>query len=856
MNRLYCKLLLLLTGLFSFTFSTRAQYSTQQIKAVDSALTALHQRGMFNGVLLLADHGKIIYQQSLGVSNIQTGEKLSIASPFNLASVSKQFMAMMTMILKERGKLNYDDPVQKYLPAFPYPSITIRNLLNHTSGMPEYFDLALQYNNTLDTLDNNKLITLLAKYKPALVFEPRARWQYCNTGYVVLASVIRQAAGMRIEDFFTSTITKPLGLQHTFIYYLNMPMNPPAALQRVLGFERDASGKNVLNDLVRLDGVVGDGNVYSSAEDLLKWDQALYSNKLISNATLQDAFTPAKLNNGTTYNYGFGWSIENGGKKLSHTGGWVGFRTAIERNIETKTTLVFLSSGSNGIARAVINDILSGKTPAIPVTQLITHVKIIDGTGAVPVMSAVRIRDSRIWETGDLTAFPGETVIDGKGYVLSPGFIDSHSHHFSGVQNAPEALPAINQGITTIVIGQDGESYPMDTLDYLIKNKHSAINVASYTGHSSLREIAMGANDMLRLSTNNELEKMKEVLQQEMKKGSLGLSTGLEYEQAFFSNRDEVLQLAKLAAKYKGRYISHIRSEDIGEDEAIDEIIDIGRLAKIPVQISHIKISKKGNWGTAAQLLERLQRARNEGISITADAYPYEYWSSTIRVLFPKRDYTKLSSAEFAVNELFDADKSVMVSFKPVPAYAGKTVGAIAKERNESPAQTLMNLVRMAEDYSKKHPGENGVESIIGKSMDEKDVSNLLLWPQTNICSDGSSGGHPRGHGAFTRVLGRYVREQKLMPLEAAIYKMTGLAAEHLGITDRGIIKAGNYADLVLFNPETVIDNADISNSKALSAGIEMVWVNGQLVYQSQQPTGKYPGVLIRRASTGTEGNE
>jgi N-acyl-D-amino-acid deacylase len=826
---------------------TRAQPSPEKIKTIDSVLSNLHERGMFNGVVLLADRGKVIYQQSLGVSDIETNEKLATTSSFNLASVSKQFMSMMTMILKERGKLNYDDKVQKHLPAFPYPSITVKNLLTHTSGLPEYFDLSIKYNNTLDTLNNEKLIQLLAKYLPPLVFEPGARWQYCNTGYVVLASVIQAAAGMRVEDFFRATITKPLGLKHTFIHYLNMPVATTAGQQRVFGFERK-NGKNKLNDLVRLDGVVGDGNVYSSAQDLLKWDQTLYTAKLVSAASLKEAFTPVKLNDGSTYNYGFGWAIENNGKKLAHTGGWVGFRTAIERNIEKKTTLIFLSSSSEGIAYPTINQVLMEKPPKMPNTHLVSNVRIIDGTGNASVNGSVRIKDNKIWEMGDLTPFPGEAVTDGKGLVLAPGFIDSHSHHFGGLQNAPEGIPALSQGITTIVIGQDGGSYAMDTLAGLIKKRPIAINVASYTGHSSLREEAMGENNLYRIAEKPELDKMKALLKREMKNGSLGLSTGLEYEQAFYSNRDEVLELAKLTAEYNGRYISHIRSEDVNLDEALEEIILIGRDAKIPVQISHIKIAKKDRWGQSIQLLAQLQQARSEGINITADAYPYDFWNSTIRVLFPNRDYNNLKSAEFAVNQLFDANKSVMVYFAPIPGYAGKTVGAIAKERNESPAQTLMNLVAIAEDYTKKHPDNSGgVEAIMAKSMDEKDVANFLAWPQTNICSDGSSGGHPRGYGTFTRVLGRYVREQKIMPLETAIYKMTGLTAEHLGITDRGLISPGNYADLVLFNPETVTDNADIKNGKALSTGIEMVWVNGDLVYEAQKATGKFPGVLIKK---------
>ena len=821
-----------------------AQISKSQTATLDSALTLLHQRGMFNGVALVAQNGKPLYQKAFGVADLSNHTPLTAHSAFNLASISKQFMTMMVMQLKEKGKLRFDDQVQQYLPGFPYPAITIRHLMTHTSGLPEYFDLAIRYNNTLDTLTNDKLLTLLKERQPALEFQSGEKWAYCNTNYVVLASIIERAAGMPVEDFFRQQITLPLGLNDTYIYCLRMKQSPA---NRVYGIQR-IHGKYEPNDLVRLDGVIGDGNVYSSAEDLLKWDQALYTRKLVSADTWKEATTPVRLNDGSTHPYGFGWFIAENGNLLSHTGGWVGFLNIIERNIDKKTTLIVLSSSTDGTYRKVIQDIKAGKTPRLPVTQLIQNVQIIDGTGLPARRESLRLKDDKIWETGDLSPFPGETVIDGQGYVLAPGFIDSHSHHFGGLDDVPEAIPTVNQGITTIVIGQDGSSYDMDTLQSRMQARPVAVNVATYTGQSTLRAAVLGDKDLFRTSTSAEVAQMKVLLKKEMEKGSLGLSTGLEYESAFFCDRDEVIELAKTAAEYKGRYISHVRSEDIHLDEAIEEIIDIGRITGIPVQVSHIKIAKRDNWGKAPEILARLQQAREEGIDITADCYPYNFWNSTLRVLFPNRDYTNPSSAEFAVQQLFDPAQSVLVRFAPEKSYAGKTISEVAAMRKETPAQTLMNLIAIAEDFEAKHPDySDGIETIMGKSMDDADVAHFLTWPYTNICSDGSSGGHPRGHGAFTRVLGRYVREQKIMPLETAVFKMTGLAAEHLGISDRGTIVPGNYADLVLFNPETVIDNANIGNAKALSTGIERVWINGTIVYQNQQPTGKYPGVLIKR---------
>ena len=481
--------------------------------------------------------------------------------------------------------------------------------------------------------------------------------------------------------------------------------------------------------------------------------------------------------------------------------------------------------------------------------QLIQHIKIIDGTGKPAYSASVRIIGNRVGEVGQLKPKKGELVIDGKGMILAPGFIDAHSHHFLDVQQNIDALSTSNQGITTIVIGQDGSGYYMDTLSAMIKKIPIAVNVASYTGHTSLREDAMGENDVLRSAKQTEIDKMKSILEKELAKGSLGLSTGLEYEQAFYSTRDEVMQLSRLTAALQGRYISHIRSEDVTINDALDEIIEIGRSTKMPVQISHIKIAKKSDWGTAQKIIEKLEQARKEGINITADVYPYNFWHSTLRVLFPARDYTNLKSAEFAVSQLFDPRESRLAVFAPIPSYKGKTISEIASINKESDAQTLMNLIAISSEFRQKNPDfKGGIETITAKSMNDKDVSDFIAWPHSVICSDGNgTGAHPRGYGTFTKILRMYVRENKLLTLEEAVHKMTGLTAKNLGIKERGVIKPGNYADLVLFNPETVIDHATIDNGKALSEGIETVWVNGKIIYSTGKATSHKPGMLLKR---------
>lgn len=805
----------------------------QKISRIDSVLTYLHEQQLFNGTILIGEKGKVVYKKAFGLKNAGTGEKLSTTSAFNLASVSKQFYAMMIMMLKEQGKLQYDDPVQKFLPLFPYPVITLRHLLNQTSGLSEYFDMADGQMTYMDTLTNNSMLEMLATKRPPLRFQPGEQWEYCNTNYVTLGAVLEKASGTTADIFLRQFITQPLKMNDTYVYQIKMKSSPAS---RVFGF-RNEGGKHVANDLIRYDGVVGDGNVYSSVEDLYKWDQALYTEKLVKKANFQEAITPGRLNNGKPTKYGFGWFIDEPGKLVSHSGGWVAFRTIIVRNIGQNQTLIVLDNSTNSQGLMAAKSIWEGKPNKLPVTHLISNVKIIDGTGLPYFTGGVRLLNDRVWEVGDLKPLPNEKVTDGKGFVLAPGFIDNHSHHDWGLRESPACIAATNQGITTIVIGQDGGSSPVDSIQAMIKSRPVSVNMATYTGHASLRMMTMGKN-LFRNATSAEIDSMKRLLALEINKGSLGLSTGLEYEQAFYSNRDEVVALAKVAGEKGGRYISHMRSEDMRLEEAIDELIDIGREARIPVQISHFKIAMRSKWGNSVSILNRLQQARLEGVNITADVYPYPMWASTPRVLFPKKDFDNPASAKLATEEFFDPAASVMISYPDHPEYEGKTVTEIGKMNQEGPEQALMRIIRETSDKG---------AGIMGTSMSETDISNFLRWPYSSICSDGASDGHPRGHGAFTRVLGRYVREQKLMPLETAIHKMTGLAAEHVGIQNRGIIAPGYFADLVLFDPATVIDNATIRNPRALSTGIDKVWVNGQVVYEQQKAVANYPGKFVTR---------
>ena len=482
-----------------------------------------------------------------------------------------------------------------------------------------------------------------------------------------------------------------------------------------------------------------------------------------------------------------------------------------------------------------------------PAGTVIVNARVIDGSGGPSRYVNVRIAGDRIAAVGDFEPSTGDTVTDADGLVLAPGFIDVHSHHDSKLFELPEALAAVNQGITTIVAGQDGgHQHPLAEFFAGLEATPVAVNVASYAGFGALRAEVMG-DDYQRHATPEEVTAMADLLRTELEAGALGLSSGLEYDPGSFSTTEEVVELAKVAAAHGGTYISHIRSEDRFFWEAIEETVRIGREARLPVQVTHIKLAMNSWWGQADRLLARLDEARSSGVDITADIYPYRAWSTSftwLTTVFPDRDLDRRDGAEYILRDLLSPHDVLLPDFLPEPAYNGLTLAEIAEVRGTDVETTLMDLL--------KADTEMGSESLmIGFAMDEPDIEAIMAWPHTVICSDGDlDGSHPRGFGAFTRFLGHYVRERNVVSLEEGIRKMTSLSAQHLGIAERGAIREGHYADLVLFDPETVIDRSTYEDPHIPSSGIEKVWVNGELVFDGGETTGNRPGRVIRRVGS------
>jgi CubicO group peptidase (beta-lactamase class C family) len=329
-----------------------ASFDAEELEKFSSRMDRALEKRIFSGTVLIAVDGKIVFEKSVGYANIDDKSPFTERSSFRLASVSKQFTAMGIMLLKEQGKLDFDDDITKHLPTLPYEGVTIRHLLHHTGGLPDYMDLFGKHwdvgaaEDSKKTAFNKDMVNLFAEHKPKRDFEPGKQYDYSNTGYVLLGHIIETASEQTVQEFFKTRIFDPLEMKDSFAFSVDeTEFNPKS---RVFGFAWQGD-ENVSNDWNYLNGMVGDGGIYASARDMLKWDQALYGEKLVSQTTLDEAFTSGKLDSGWRTGYGFGWMIDrskNNGLTVSHGGAWVGFRTSIQRSIDRKLTVIVLSNNS------------------------------------------------------------------------------------------------------------------------------------------------------------------------------------------------------------------------------------------------------------------------------------------------------------------------------------------------------------------------------------------------------------------------------------------------------------------------------------------------------------------------------
>ena len=472
-------------------------------------------------------------------------------------------------------------------------------------------------------------------------------------------------------------------------------------------------------------------------------------------------------------------------------------------------------------------------------TIAIVGATLIDGSGRAPLPDAVVVlKGDSILAAGKRSQAKvpsGARVIEARGLVVAPGFIDAHNHSERGFTTDPAAASQVSQGITTVVVGQDGGSpFPVSEFFAGLDKNPISLNVMTFVGHATVRSQVMGENTD-REATPEEVEKMRQLVAQAMRDGAAGLSTGLEYETGKPATTDEVVTLAKAAAAHGGIYISHIRDEADKSFEALAEAINIGREAQIPVQISHIKLGTLKVWGKANQVVDLINKARSRGQDVTADCYPYDAWSSTIRVLIPSGRHDDPVDVARGLADVGGPANITIVSCRAHPEYEFKTMDQISKQEKINPVELYMKIVR------------DGGAGVVCHSMKEPDIRTFYRQPWVMVSSDGGIGSrHPRGAGSYPRVLGRYVREQRWLSLPEAIRKMTSLPASRFKLADRGLIRAGFKADVVLFDPLRVVDRATFKEPQLVAEGVERVFVNGQEVWVEGKVTGNRPGQALR----------
>jgi len=530
-----------------------------------------------------------------------------------------------------------------------------------------------------------------------------------------------------------------------------------------------------------------------------------------------------------------------------------------------------------------------------PFDLIIANGHVIDGTGSPWYAADVGVRDGRIAAIGNLGKAQAKRRIDAAGKVVAPGFIDMLGQSEFTILVDPRLPSKIYQGITTEITGEGESAAPMTgharaeagqklehyglqadwrTLgEYFarLERQGIGINLASYVGATTVREVVIGGAD--RPPTAAELVRMRALVREAMEQGAVGVSTSLEYAPAPYAGTEELIALASEAAPYGGIYATHMRSEGDGMTAALDETFRIAREAHIPVEIWHLKVAGKKNWGRMADVIKRIEAARASGLDITADTYAYTAWFNDMSAFVPpwahdggnKKMVERLKDPVTRARIVKDIEtpstawdnewdevagpESILVGVVKNPALRplqGQTIAAIAKSRSKPPIETLLDI--LVEDH-----GFTGC-AVFG--MQEDDVSLALLQPWTSINNDSSGASpegilgeehpHPRAYGTFPRILRKYVREEHRLSLEDAIRKFSALPAQRLRLTDRGVLKRGLWADLVVFDPSTVADRSTFSSPNELAVGMQWVLVNGMPVIAEGKMTGARPGQVLR----------
>ncbi len=796
---------------------------------VRDEMTAQRIPGM---AVALIRGGTVVSAKGYGLANVEHNAPVTDETIFQSGSVGKQFTATAVMLQVEDGKLALSDPLLKFFPNGPpsWREITVRHLLTQTSGIPDYNDGLLDYRKDYTEDDLVKFAATLP-----LDFAPGAEWKYSNTGYQLLGIIVGKVSGGFYGDVLRDRVFKPLGMTTArIISEADIVPHRAAGYRPERGMLRNQSWVSPsLN-------TTADGSLYLSLRDLIAWDRGIRTGAVLRPESWRDVFTPVTLNSGRRHPYGFGFEVDRiAGRDLQrHGGSWQGFKTYLARYGGDDITVIALANLAQANPKTVVDRIAATLIPALTTATgwVIRGAYISDGTGAPLRRADIRFEGDTIVEIGNVNPQSTDRVVDATGLVLAPGVIDAHNHSTEGLDADPDAITQVAQGITTLLVGQDGSS-PFPLADYLARRRSnpSTVNVAALVGHATLRRQVMG-EDFRRPAAAADILRLEALVDQEMRSGAIGLSSGLEYEIGSYASTEEVVAMARVAAKHGGFYISHIRDEADKSMDAIREAIAIGEKAKIPVQITHIKLGTVGVWGKAAEVVSMIEAARKRGVDVTADVYPYTAWSSNLKVLVPDKQWTNPASVKEALDDV-GGGKNIQITRLPeYPQYVGKRLDEIARAEGIGEVELYIRIV------------QDDDAGVIGHTMIADDMRVFMQQPWAMVASDGGiNTSHPRGAGTFPRVLGRFVREEKWLSLEDAVKKMTSMPAARLKLKDRGTIAVGMKADLMLFDPETIIDRSTFEQPRLRPGGIHRVFVNGRPVWTGDSPEGERPGTVLGR---------
>lgn len=811
---------------------TGAPLAGGQADAIDTiVLEAMASQRVPGMAVAVIRRGEVIKAQGYGLADVEHQVPVTDRTIFQSGSLGKQFTATAIMLQVQDGRLSLSDPLAKFFDEAPaaWRDITVRHLLTHTSGIPDYNDGQLDYRK-----DHSEDELVAFAMTLTLDFQPGVEWKYSNTGYILLGALVRKVSGSFYGDVLRDRVFTPLGMTTARII-----SEADIVPNRAGGYRLERGEWRNQNWVAPALNTTADGSLYLSLQDLIAWDRGLRGGAILRPESWRQIFTPVTLNSGRVHPYGFGFEVDRlaGQAVQRHGGAWQGFKTYIARYGGDDVTVIALANLAQATPKKVVDRIAASLMPSLnSVTSwTIRGGQVADGTGAPLRHADVRIVGDTIVEVGAAIApRPEDRVIDATGLVLAPGVVDAHNHSTDGLDADPDAATQVAQGITTILVGQDGSS-PFPIREYLAQRRASpsTVNVAVLAGHATIRRQVLG-DDFRRTATPAEIARMETLVDQEMRSGAIGLSSGLEYEVGSYASTEEVIAMARVAAKHGGFYISHIRDEADRVMEAVREAIAIGEKARIPVQITHIKLGTVGAWGKAAEVVAMIDAARKRGVDVTADVYPYLAWQSNLKVLVPDKQWTNPASVKEALDDVGGGRNVQITRLPKYPQYVGKRLDEAAKLEGISEVDMYIRIVR-----------DDDV-GIIGHTMIADDMRAFIQQPWAMIASDGGiNNNHPRGAGTFPRVLGRFVRDEKWLTLPEAVKKMTSMPAARLKLKDRGTIAVGMKADLMLFDPATIVDRSTFEQPRLRPRGIYRVFVNGRPVWTGDSPEGDRPGVVL-----------